>query len=102
MPASARTKTRFLDERPPGDAAAVDGGHAGQPQRLLGRRPAGRAGVLARLLCFLMSRQPPRSTLFPYTTLFRSPTEVDRLEDVRGVAAAADPHRDVTRDAQRA
>src|SRR5688572_17979188 len=24
------------------------------------------------MLCFLMIRQPPRSTLFPYTTLFRS------------------------------
>src|SRR5437868_15524890 len=24
---------------------------------------------------FLMIRRPPRSTLFPYTTLFRSPTE---------------------------
>src|SRR2546430_6133426 len=32
--------------------------------------------VLARLVCsfffFLMIRRPPRSTLFPYTTLFRS------------------------------
>src|SRR4029434_11355801 len=26
------------------------------------------------LLCFLMIRRPPRSTLFPYTTLFRSHT----------------------------
>src|SRR5260370_6276997 len=26
-----------------------------------------------------MIRRPPRSTLFPYTTLFRSPTEVRRL-----------------------
>src|ERR1039458_10799347 len=26
-------------------------------------------------LFFLMIRRPPRSTLFPYTTLFRSPTE---------------------------
>src|SRR3712207_9532188 len=25
------------------------------------------------VLCFLMIRRPPRSTLFPYTTLFRSP-----------------------------
>src|SRR5256886_6452179 len=34
---------------------------------------------------FLMIRRPPRSTLFPYTTLFRSPlTEADRLEFVRG------------------
>src|SRR5690606_42134902 len=29
--------------------------------------------ALLRLLCFLpMTRRPPRSTLFPYTTLFRS------------------------------
>src|SRR3712207_8980947 len=33
---------------------------------------------MSRLLCicfffFLMIRRPPRSTLFPYTTLFRSP-----------------------------
>src|SRR5688572_31801140 len=26
----------------------------------------------AAALCFLMIRRPPRSTLFPYTTLFRS------------------------------
>src|SRR6266581_7237579 len=34
--------------------------------------------VLNRVFCcfffFLMIRRPPRSTLFPYTTLFRSPT----------------------------
>src|SRR3712207_7852406 len=28
---------------------------------------------------FLMIRRPPRSTLFPYTTLFRSAAAVDRL-----------------------
>src|SRR5690606_42130229 len=27
---------------------------------------------LASFLCFLRPRRPPRSTLFPYTTLFRS------------------------------
>src|SRR3712207_8628772 len=27
------------------------------------------------LFFFLMIRRPPRSTLFPYTTLFRSPTD---------------------------
>src|SRR5258708_26155490 len=32
---------------------------------------------------FLMIRRPPRSTLFPYTTLFRS--LLDRLADVTGV-----------------
>src|SRR5256885_4721796 len=29
---------------------------------------------MRRVLFFLMIRRPPRSTLFPYTTLFRSPT----------------------------
>src|SRR5690606_41445084 len=28
--------------------------------------------VPVRLSCFSMTRRPPRSTLFPYTTLFRS------------------------------
>src|SRR3712207_9426729 len=33
------------------------------------------------LFFFLMIRRPPRSTLFPYTTLFRSPGgEVDRAK----------------------
>src|SRR3712207_8956174 len=31
--------------------------------------------------CFLMIRRPPRSTLFPYTTLFRSETAVSELSD---------------------
>src|SRR5215204_7464177 len=30
-----------------------------------------------RLFFFLMIRRPPRSTLFPYTTLFRSPPRAD-------------------------
>src|SRR5690242_21959285 len=34
-------------------------------------------------LFFLMIRRPPRSTLFPYTTLFRSLSDVD-LEVVAG------------------
>src|SRR5260370_22312219 len=33
---------------------------------------------------FLMIRRPPRSTLFPYTTLFRSPTAFERGEDLWG------------------
>src|SRR2546430_1180638 len=42
--------------------------------------------VLLPFFFFLMIRRPPRSTLFPYTTLFRSPppsaarTATDRLE----------------------
>src|SRR2546426_3612264 len=36
-----------------------------------------------------MIRRPPRSTLFPYTTLFRSPRPLDRSpHDVRGVPGA--------------
>src|SRR3712207_7426366 len=35
-----------------------------------------------------MIRRPPRSTLFPYTTLFRSPREVERLGLARGIAEA--------------
>src|SRR2546430_8306046 len=30
---------------------------------------------------FLMIRRPPRSTLFPYTTLFRSPTYLTRNQN---------------------
>src|SRR5215213_11066846 len=33
---------------------------------------------------FLMIRRPPRSTLFPYTTLFRSPSHSCRLALRRG------------------
>src|SRR5437870_7083510 len=38
---------------------------------------------------FLMLPPPPRSTLFPYTTLFRSPSS---KEDRSRPWAAADPH----------
>src|SRR2546425_8800076 len=33
---------------------------------------------------FLMIRRPPRSTLFPYTTLFRSCEEIDGLVHLHG------------------
>src|SRR5690349_23004288 len=36
---------------------------------------------------FLMIRRPPRSTLFPYTTLFRSDLGDGRLEDDLGPLA---------------
>src|SRR3712207_9138921 len=39
---------------------------------------------------FLMIRRPPRSTLFPYTTLFRSCDLSDDLQPDAGVAN--DPH----------
>src|SRR6266481_9139811 len=40
-------------------------------------------------LFFLMIRRPPRSTLFPYTTLFRSRT-VESIE-LGGIGRGADP-----------
>src|SRR3989441_13214494 len=39
----------------------------------------------AILFFFLMIRRPPRSTLFPYTTLFRSLID-DRIDGDRGLA----------------
>src|SRR3712207_7533238 len=57
---------------------------------------------------FLMIRRPPRSTLFPYTTLFRS-IRVDPVGyrigyrvGVRRAVAAGERHGDRVRDALRA
>src|SRR3712207_7111778 len=45
---------------------------------------------------FLMIRRPPRSTLFPYTTLFRSPdAEPDdhpKVKELRALAAWSEGH----------
>src|SRR6476661_10141803 len=41
------------------------------------------------IIFFLMIRRPPRSTLFPYTTLFRS--NGDHLRQILGIDTA-DPH----------
>src|SRR5260370_42050549 len=38
---------------------------------------------------FLMIRRPPRSTLFPYTTLFRSHTKCQRNDGSRGACVTA-------------
>src|SRR5207342_3818581 len=49
---------------------------------------------------FLMIRRPPRSTLFPYTTLFRSGTAGGRRDPAvhaRAVAPLAPPDRKSTR-----
>src|SRR5438067_9104581 len=50
---------------------------------------------------FLMIRRPPRSTLFPYTTLFRSVRREGirglRDEEVRASAAAGEPFKLVAR-----
>src|SRR2546430_12588621 len=53
---------------------------------------------------FLMIRRPPRSTLFPYTTLFRS--EVGRVEQIRQrlylvPAHAAAPHAVIDLEVER-
>src|SRR6266487_5491795 len=43
---------------------------------------------------FLMTRRPPRSTLFPYTTLFRSPSGPPaRCPGWRGAAGLGAPRR---------
>src|SRR5438874_8027139 len=49
--------------------------------------------LIAIVFFFLMIRRPPRSTLFPYTTLFRSP------EAALAEAAPADRHAWETMDA---
>src|SRR2546423_9457326 len=41
-----------------------------------------------RLFFFLMIRRPPRSTLFPYTTLFRSEYLINRITILLGGRAA--------------
>src|SRR5256885_2416275 len=48
-----------------------------------------------------MIRRPPRSTLFPYTTLFRSPGDVVGDLARAGVAEAAGAQRDIRLGGQR-
>src|SRR5438874_6218937 len=45
--------------------------------------------VLLLFFFFLMIRRPPRSTLFPYTTLFRSVWPLEAAHDERTLRAAA-------------
>src|ERR1035437_6606541 len=66
--------------------------HAGVVRDVFVRAPGPVVGVGGReqlvvLLFFLMIRRPPRSTLFPYTTLFRS----RRLFSARGRVGSAGP-----------
>src|SRR5256885_16809439 len=53
------------------------------------RRPR---ALVYLLFFFLMIRRPPRSTLFPYTTLFRS---LDAPRDVDGAAEQRLARRDI-------
>src|SRR2546422_5260713 len=51
--------------------------------------------VVLLFFFFLMIRRPPRSTLFPYTTLFRSRPRAEKVRRVlqpRRCAGAAHPH----------
>src|SRR3972149_9634856 len=45
--------------------------------------------MLLIVFFFLMIRRPPRSTLFPYTTLFRSGSHVPARPPGRGLARAS-------------
>src|SRR5215471_6163826 len=44
-----------------------------------GSKRASRTSIYVVVFFFLMIRRPPRSTLFPYTTLFRSPPRLGDL-----------------------
>src|SRR5438552_15684490 len=46
------------------------------------------------LFFFLMIRRPPRSTLFPYTTLFRSPEHAQLRDDLGCLGVAQQPAPD--------
>src|SRR4028119_332425 len=67
-PGRARQHPTYTDRastsRAPLVAAALAGARAGLPARV--------CSLLGLFFFFLMIRRPPRSTLFPYTTLFRS------------------------------
>src|SRR3712207_7425352 len=51
-------------------------------------------GCAVWVFLFLMIRRPPRSTLFPYTTLFRSQHVADDLHVAVAVRAEAGARRD--------
>src|SRR5262249_60346682 len=50
--------------------------------------------LLRTLFFFLMIRRPPRSTLFPYTTLFRSFRDIGRMVLAAEGRKANDSHAD--------
>src|SRR6266581_1528861 len=59
------------------DEIAASAWGSGEPwllflDRVEERNPTPDAGPFEAVIFFLMIRRPPRSTLFPYTTLFRS------------------------------
>src|SRR5437870_12448681 len=52
---------------------------------------------------FLLIRRPPRSTLFPYTTLFRSPGEpaAARRSIIKRIATGPELSKDISREEAR-
>ena len=52
--------------------------------------------LLVSFLFFLMIRRPPRSTLFPYTTLFRSKLITTLVEIVKGLLEAHRENKRIT------
>src|SRR3990167_5698401 len=63
VPCQTRTFALLIPWNVPVVATARSGEHTSELQS--------QSKILCRLF-FLMTRRPPRSTLFPYTTLFRS------------------------------
>src|SRR3954466_13847045 len=53
------------------------------------------------IVFFLMIRRPPRSTLFPYTTLFRSISWLPTSRKIRGESSGARPHQEIDRKSTR-
>src|SRR2546430_13591608 len=53
---------------------------------------SGTVTILLFVFFFLMIRRPPRSTLFPYTTLFRSPVLVEPHQHLAAVVAVLAVH----------
>src|SRR2546428_7476587 len=49
--------------------------------------------ILHHFFFFLMIRRPPRSTLFPYTTLFRSHGLLERVREMPGLAPVEQEQR---------
>src|SRR3989304_2069884 len=87
MPPSACKKAertvRRSHDKLPGEWTRAGRAQLGRRARLAGLlwRPVGDrggTGPLRGFVLFLMIRPPPRSTLFPYTTLFRSLRRLER------------------------
>src|SRR2546422_217451 len=94
------------DQEAGADRGGIGRRHAGAPETATARGPAlgSAGGVVDRdgaaertvgwgRVFFLMIRRPPRSTLFPYTTLFRSGVQRRaRVAGLDGVAAGGVGH----------